>query len=272
MTPSYREIASEIRKVLLGGAKAPARSVLAIPGGHLLVMPAADREYAVVKTVVVDDRGVSGEVWARRHATGEVWHLPAEELTVRRTAALSLLAAKTLAPRKKGALLLVGAGRQARGHLEAFAEAGLIDRVLVKGRNPERARALAAYAEELGVNGGLFEGWYPEDLAFVVTATTSPRPVVGADLPEGVFIAAVGSFTKNARELPPELLERASLVVADTEDALFEAGELVELPPKRVLTLREVLENPPATSGTVVFKSTGHALFDLAAVRAYLKA
>jgi len=275
MTPSYLALAEAIRAVLLKGARAPRRQVLPIPGGQFLVMPAADDRLALAKLVVVRPEAspsVFAELWVQRLDTGEVFHLPAEELTVRRTAALSLLAARTLAPRRKGALLLVGAGRQARGHLEAFTEGLSLTRVLVNGRSPERVEALLEAARALGISAEPFSGRYPEDLAFVVTATTSPTPVVGTDLPEGVFVAAVGSFTPDARELPGALLERAELVVADTEDALFEAGELQGLPRGRVRLLAEVLKEPPRVSGTVVFKSTGHAIFDLAAARAYLNA
>ncbi len=270
MTPSYLELAEAIRKVLLKGAHAPRRQVLPIPGGQFLVMPAADERVALAKLVTVRPEArpsVFAELWVQRLDTGEVFHLPAEELTVRRTAALSLLAARTLAPKPKGALLLLGAGRQARGHLEAFTEGLALTRVLIKGRSPERVEALLEAARALGVPAEPFSGRYPEDLAFVVTATTSKEPVVSADLPEGVFVAAVGSFTPEARELPEALVERAELVVADTEDALAEAGELQGLPPGRVRLLAELIENPPRTPGTVVFKSTGHAIFDLAAVR-----
>ena len=275
MPPSYLELTEALREVLASGASAPRRQVLPVPGGRFLVMPAADERLALAKLVVVRpgaSPSVFAELWAMRLDSGEVFRLPAEELTVRRTAALSLLAARTLAPQREGALLLVGAGRQARGHLEAFHEGLALTRVLIKGRSPERVEALLEAARALGVPAEPFAGRYPEDLAFAVTATTSREPVVSADLPEGVFVAAVGSFTPEARELPEALVQRATLVVADTEDALVEAGELQGLPRSRVRLLAEVLRAPPRVSGTVVFKSTGHAIFDLAAARAWLGA
>ncbi len=273
--PGYQRIAEAIRRALSSGARVPRRAVVPFAGGQFLVMPAADDRLAIAKLVVVQpgrEESVFAELWVKDLATGEVLHLPAEELTVRRTAALSLLAARTLAPKKRGALLLFGAGRQARGHLEAFHQGLDLTGVWVKGRSPERARRLLAHARALGLSAEPFTGAYPRDLAFVVTATTSREPVVSPDLPEGVFVAAVGSFTPEARELPKALVRRAALVVADTEDAIAEAGELVGLPRERIRILAEVLRGPPWVRGTVVFKSTGHALFDLAAVRAYLNA
>ncbi len=275
MPPSHLELTEALREVLASGASAPRRQVLPVPGRRFLVMPAADERLVLAKLVVVRpgaSPSVFAELWAMRLDSGEVFRLPAEELTVRRTAALSLLAARTLAPRREGALLLVGAGRQARGHLEAFHEGLALTRALIKGRSPERVEALLEAARALGIPAEPFAGRYPEDLAFVVTATTSREPVVSADLPEGVFVAAVGSFTPEARELPEALVQRATLVVADTEDALVEAGELQGLPRSRVRLLAEALREPPRVSGTVVFKSTGHAIFDLAAARVYLNA
>lgn len=68
---------------------------------------------------------IQGEVLALDAATGlRLGLLDGPALTARRTAAASLLAARLLAPRTpaKSTLLLVGAGVQARAHLEAFRE------------------------------------------------------------------------------------------------------------------------------------------------------
>lgn len=265
--PGYLRLAEAIRRVLLQGAEAPARQVLPIPRGYFLVMPAADGEVAVCKLVTVQaDRTpyVQTEVWAKRLATGEVFHLPGEELTRRRTAALSLLAARLLAPRREGALLLVGPGAQGEAHLEAFAEGFPLTRVLLRGRGRARVEALLAKAQALGLSA---EEWtaeeVPEDVAFIVTATPSPTPVLPERVPEGAFIAAVGSFRPDMRELPEGLICRAALY-CDTEDALKEAGEFqgqTEVVP---------LKAARSEGAPVVFKSVGHALFDLAAVRVHL--
>lgn len=77
--PTYRELAEAIRKVLLQGAVAPRREVLPIPGGSFLVMPAADSELALCKLVTVEPRktpAVQAQVWVKRLADGQVFHLP----------------------------------------------------------------------------------------------------------------------------------------------------------------------------------------------------
>lgn len=269
---SYLALAEAIRGVLLRGAEAPRRQVLPIPGGQFLVMPAADGEVALCKLVTVEAYrrpSVQAEVWAKRLDTGEVVHLPGEALTRWRTAALSLLAARLLAPRREGALLLVGPGAQGEAHLEAFAEGFPLTRVLVRGRGRERVLALLQKAQGMGLRA---EEWVgeevPGDVAFIVTATPSFTPVLTENVPSGAFLAAVGSFRPEMREVPEGLVQRAA-VYCDTEDALVEAGELQGLA-KPVVPLREALLGRRAEGDPVLFKSVGHALFDLAAVRVYL--
>ena len=64
-------------------------------------------------------------------------------VTARRTAAVSLLAAQQLAPRRDGPMLIVGAGVQGRAHLEAFHEGLGLRSVKIASRSPGSAQALA---------------------------------------------------------------------------------------------------------------------------------
>lgn len=67
----------------------PARLVQPLPGGGLFVVPALDARIAVTKLI-----------------------MDGPTVTARRTAAVSLLAAQYLAPRRSSSLLIVGAGAQ----------------------------------------------------------------------------------------------------------------------------------------------------------------
>ncbi|WP_224408059.1 ornithine cyclodeaminase family protein [Afifella sp. IM 167] len=77
--------------------------------------------------------------------------LSAAELTTRRTAATSLLAARHLAKPDAGTLGLVGCGAQARAHLEAFAEAFPLQRLVLFGRGEKNIAALARTAAAMGI-------------------------------------------------------------------------------------------------------------------------
>ena len=284
----YAELAASIRSVAIsgaaGGVQAPPRLALPlVENGVLLVMPATDGDIAITKLVTVHPGNASaglptiqGEVVVMEAATGtRLGLLDGAVVTGRRTAALSLLAAKELAPRPDGPLLVVGSGTQARSHLEAFREGLGTSSAFVTSRNEDHAEALARHARELGMEARAVEnsGEALHDVSLVVTATTSREPVLPESVPEGVFIAAVGSFEPEAAELPPALVSGSTVVVDTIEDAEEEAGDLIQAESAGVFaweeatSLAEALEWSERPSGRVVFKSVGHAMWDLAAAR-----
>ena len=169
----------------------------------------------------------------------------------------------------------MGAGTQARAHLEAFREGLGTSRVFVTSRTVERAAALADYAGNLGMETRTVEDPREalDEASLVVTATTSREPVLPEAVPEGVFVAAVGSFEPEAAELPPALISRSTVVVDTMEGAREEAGDLIQAERtgafswENAVPLDEALRAAERPEGTVVFKSVGNALWDLAAAR-----
>jgi 1-piperideine-2-carboxylate/1-pyrroline-2-carboxylate reductase [NAD(P)H] len=259
----YVDLAESIREMALkrtsDKVQAPARMALPLPeGGVLLAMPASDEHIAITKLVTV-------------HPENAGHGLP----TIQGEVALSLLAARELAPRPNGPLLIVGAGTQGRSHLEAFREGLGTSRVFITSRTTERAASLADYAENLGMEARAVEdpGGALDEASLVVTATTSREPVLPEAVPEGIFVAAVGSFEPESAELPPALISRSTVVVDTLEGAREEAGDLIQaerigaLSWENAMPLEEALRAPERPEGTVVFKSVGHALWDLAAAR-----
>jgi ornithine cyclodeaminase len=284
----YPALADSIREVALAMSsdelQAPPRFALPLQeGGVLLVMPASDPDIAITKLVTVHPenptRGlptIRGEVVVMDATTGErLGLLEGGVVTARRTAALSMLAARELAPRPEGPLLVVGAGTQGRAHLEAF-RAGLgVSRVFVSSRSRRSAVSLAGHARSLGMEAEAVEGpgEVIDEVSLVVTATTSVEPVLPEGVPEGVFVAAVGSFEPEAAELPPALISASRVFVDTIEGAREEAGDLIGAQSagafgwEEATPLQEALRSPERPTGTVVFKSVGHALWDLAAAR-----
>ncbi len=284
----YAALADAIREVALarssGVVQAPPRLALPLPNGAvLLVMPASDREIAITKLVTVHPenarRGlptIRGEVVVMEASTGtRLGLLDGATVTARRTAALSLLAARELASRPGGPLLLVGAGAQGRSHLEAFHEGLGVTEAYVSSRTRQSAESLAAHAEALGMDATVVEdlGAALAEVSLVVTATTSREPVLPEGVTEGTFVAAVGSFEPGAAELPPGLISNATVVVDTMEGAKEEAGDLIQAEAagafrwEAASELEEVLRDRDRPTGTVVFKSVGHSLWDLAAAR-----
>lgn len=284
----YAKLAESIRSVAISGrsgdVQAPPRLALPlIEGGVLLVMPASDGDIAITKLVTVHPENASaglltiqGEVVVMEAATGRrLGILDGAVVTARRTAALSLLAAKELAPRPDGPLLVVGAGTQARSHLEAFREGLGTSSAFITSRNANHAEALARHARQLGMEARAVE--HPsealDDVSLIVTATTSREPVLPESVPEDVFIAAVGSFEPEEAELPPALVSGSTVVVDTLEGAEEEAGDLIQAEREGVFAWEEVapladaLDWSERPARRVVFKSVGHAMWDLAAAR-----
>ena len=284
----YLELADAIREVALarrsGTVQAPPRLALPLAeDGVLLVMPASDAEISITKLVTVHPENVGrglptiqGEVVVMEAATGSrLGLLDGTVVTARRTAALSMLAARELAPHPDGPLLVVGAGTQGRSHLEAFREGLGVSEVFIYSRTTESSAALAEHAVGLGMDAVVVPR--PEDalgeVTLLVTATTSREPV----LPEGVrgdaFVAAVGSFESEAAELPPAMISRSTVVVDTTEGAREEAGDLLQAESvgafrwESAAALEDALRWSERPGGLVVFESVGHALWDLAAAK-----
>ncbi len=284
----YLELADAIREVALarssGAVQAPPRLALPLAeGGVLLVMPASDAEISITKLVTVHPENVGrglptiqGEVVVMKAETGSrLGLLDGTVVTARRTAALSMLAARELAPHPDGPLLIVGAGTQGRSHLEAFREGLGVSEVFIYSRTTESSAALAEHAVGLGMDAVVVPR--PEDaldeVTLLVTATTSREPV----LPEGVrgdaFVAAVGSFEPEAAELSPAMISRSTVVVDTTEGAKEEAGDLLQAEGvgafrwESAAALEDALRWSERPGGLVVFESVGHALWDLAAAK-----
>jgi 1-piperideine-2-carboxylate/1-pyrroline-2-carboxylate reductase [NAD(P)H] len=83
----------------------------------------------------------------------------------------------------------------------------------------------------------------------------------------------VGSFEPGVAELPVGLVAGAAVVVDTLEGAREEAGDLIQAEKagafswENATQLEDVLRASERPEGTVVFKSVGHALWDLAAAR-----
>ena len=284
--PLSEEIAATLSQKAAGEVLCPERLSLPLPeGGVLLVMPAADARIAATKRIAVcpgnPARGlplITGEVTVVRAGTGQrLGVLDGPEVTARRTAAASLLAARRLAPCHGGSLLVVGAGVQALAHAMAFASGLGLERVFVAARSRPKAALLAATLRSHGIEADDVEApaQVQDRVEFIVAATASPEPVLGETVREDAFIAAVGSFHPRRAEIPAGLVRGCRLYVDDLDGARREAGDLLLAGVDwRLVTPLERLcaaQTPPAPElaqqGPVLYKAVGCAALDLAAAR-----
>jgi ornithine cyclodeaminase len=245
-------------------------------------MPAFDGRIAITKLITFTPANVGtgrptiqGDVVVFDVATGErLLVLDGPAVTARRTAAVSLLAARQLAARPEGPLLIVGAGVQGRSHLEAFAAGLALREVRIASRSQASAQALADHAAALGLRATVV-GDTDAALAgcpLVVTCTPASQVVLRGPVRDDAFVAAVGAFTPAMVELAPGLCRHFAEhghIVLDTADARHEAGDLLQagIDVAPLQTLADVVRAGGRRGGPVLFKSCGWAGWDLAAAR-----
>jgi ectoine utilization protein EutC len=150
-------------------------------------------------------------------------------LTDVRTALAGAIAADRLARADARVAGIIGTGLQARLQLEALRLVRPIERVLLWGRDPAKAEALA---RELEAGFGLPVASAPAEQVVrtadvVVTTTAARAPVILADwLHPGLHITAMGSDAPGKQELDPRILGRADRVVVDRRSQCERLGEL----------------------------------------------
>jgi len=201
-----------------------------------------------------------------------------DEITARRTAAASALAASWLAGADARHLLVVGAGRVARLLPAAYRTVRPIDRVTVWARRVAEAEALAQALSAAGVaaaaSDDLERAVAAADVVSVATLATEPL-IEGRWLRPGSHLDLIGSFTPSMREADDACFTGAALYV-DTEEALQKSGDLLGPMRRGVFTAADVRGTLAALARgeaggrrseaeRTVFKSVGTALEDLAA-------
>jgi ornithine cyclodeaminase len=165
--------------------------------------------------------------------TGELLSMmDASAITAIRTAAVSAVATRLLANENAGDLAIIGAGVQAKVHLEALARVRRIRKVRVASRSLESAAKFAA--EMSGKTGLDIEPANSVEAAIhgadlIVTATTSREPVIKRDwVASGAHINAVGSSIRTTREIDTATMSAASLFVDRRESTLNESGDYLK--------------------------------------------
>jgi ornithine cyclodeaminase len=208
--------------------------------GHLLLMPAWERGKALgVKLVTVFPGNAARGLGAVSSlyvlfdgATGQPRAMiDGEALTNRRTAAASALASRYLSRDDSATLLLIGTGRVAACLPDAHRAVRPIRRVLVWGRNPAHAAALAGTFAQRGFEAAAVAD-LPAAMAeadIVSCATTSTEPLVmGRQLRPGTHLDLVGAFTPRMRESDDEAVCGSRVFVDTYGGALAEAGDLLQ--------------------------------------------
>ena len=200
------------------------------------------------------------------------------ELTARRTAAASALAARRLARPDSRRHLIVGAGRVGANLAQAYRAALPIEAVEVWSRTAASAEALAADLRAQGIPAvaapDLQAAVGRADI--VSCATLSRTPLIHGDwLRPGQHIDLIGSFTPEMREVDDAVMQRARISL-DTDHARIESGDIALPLASGAITEADIegtLEalcrdnrHPRRGPGEItLFKGVGSAVEDLSA-------
>ncbi|HEY2829950.1 MAG TPA: ornithine cyclodeaminase family protein [Thermoanaerobaculia bacterium] len=291
---TMRECISVMEEALANLARGdghnPLRSVVRAPGasGFLGLMPAygtaGAKSYYALKEICLfpgnPARGLDTHLGAVLLHSGETGELlaaaNASAITAIRTAAVSAVATKLLAREDASTLAIIGAGVQAKSHLEAIPLVRDIGSIHICSRSRAKAEALAATDPRAKVVETIEEAVREADI--VVTATSSKEPVVRREwLADGVHINAVGSSVASSRELDSATMAAASLFVDRRESTVKESGDYLMALGEGAIReghiraeIGEILlgkaQGRTAADEITLFKSLGIALEDLASV------
>lgn len=256
------------------------------PATTLLLMPAWSRDWTGLKTVTVKTDNaakglptIQGSYLLIDNATGApVAMMEGGELTRRRTAAASALAADYLSRKDASVMAVFGAGALALHFVRAHAAVRGIRTVHVVNRSPDKAEALVAALKAEGFAAQVSaaeQAVRSADIVSCVTGSTEDL-VKGAWLKPGTHVDLAGAFRPTMRETDAETVGRATVYVDTHEGAKAEAGDLIQAEREGTFSFARVAGDLAALckgeakgrreAGEItLFKSCGTALEDLAA-------
>ena len=284
----YRDIVEALRQGFRDDIETPVRHQHATSDVTiLLLMPAWSKDFTGLKTVVFKSDNpalglptITANYLLIDNRTGAtVAMMDGTELTRRRTAAASALAADYLARKDATRMLMVGTGALGAHFVRAHACMRPIREVHLYNRTPDKAKGLAT---ELAQDG--FEVSVVQDLEkamggadIVSCATTSTTPILrGAWLRPGTHVDLAGAFKPEMRETDGDVIAKARVYVDTREGAEAEAGDLLQAAKEGKFRMENIQgdlfglcrgETAGRRNGEEItlFKSCGTAIEDLAA-------
>ena len=287
----WTNLATALSAAFAQGAVVPLRHSHALSASDiLLLMPAWSAQSIGLKLVTVlpgasalgaPTVGATYLLIDRESGTPQAV-LDGDALTVRRTAAVSAIAAQHCAIPDATSMLMVGTGHLAPYMIRAHcALRPSLSRVMLWGRHHDRAVALAQTlaAEGLPVVATPYLEAAVRSAHIISCATTSTAPIVlGRWVQPGTHIDLVGGFTHAMREVDSDAVAKSRISVDTYDGVLAEAGDIVvPLREGRISRDAIVAEFAELVRGEragrtrddeiTLFKSVGTALSDLAAAQ-----
>jgi alanine dehydrogenase len=292
----WRALVDQLAHAFAQGAEVPVRHAHGLGNADaLLLMPAWNADAIGVKLVTVMPGNaarhaatVQATYLLLERATGRMQALlDGEALTLRRTAAASVLAARHLARSDARSLLIVGCGHLAGWMARAYhALRPELTHIAIWGRNTQACTALVQSLSDEGLPAHACDDLHgavaSADIVCCVTTATTPL-VLGEWLRPGTHLDLVGAFKPDMRETDDAAVLRSRVFVDTFAGALAEAGDLVQpladgtihrshVRGELAQLVRGEVQGRLSGQDITLFKSVGTALEDLAAARMVLAA
>lgn len=274
-------LAAAFERLSAGAASVPGRTAANTPDGLLGVMP------GYLPGAGLEVKLVS--VFAGNHARGLPSHqalialfddtdgrplalMDGTTITAVRTGAAAALSARLLGRPDARVLAILGAGVQGLSHLRAMRRVRDFSEIRVASRNPVHAKEFAA-ADTGVVAARSFEAAVA-GADVVCCCTDAAEPILHrAWLSPGAHVTSVGA-ARRGPELAPDVVQADVLAVESRAAFLpYPAGahELQGLDPQAAVELGELIAGTrrgrQGAEDLTVYKSTGHAVEDIAAAR-----
>ncbi|MCP3425211.1 ornithine cyclodeaminase family protein [Rothia sp. AR01] len=211
------------------------------PEGEFLLMPSMATDFCGVKTLTLaPDNPARGKprvqgvyTLFRNEDLAPVMMMDATELTLVRTPATTMLAAKHLIRAKNmtgkiRTAVIFGTGPQSEKHARGIAELIRPEKIVIVGRRDDAAEQIVRHlrSEGIAVQQGTSLAVAEADL--VVTVTASKESIVDDQLVrDDAIVLSVGTHGLEAREVPPALARRADVVVEGRTSAMREGGNII---------------------------------------------
>jgi ornithine cyclodeaminase len=206
-------------------------------------------------------------------------------LTDLRTGIAGAIASKTMVNIGVKSVAIIGTGVQARHQAKCLLDVMPLEAICCWGRNEKRLDELKRDLSDLDVSitvcSDLRELIGHSQL--IITTTSAKEPIINMEwVQPGTHITAVGSDTPEKCELDPKILDRASVVVADSISQNKERGEIHQGLKLGTVKEEDILELGDIFAGNAegrtdrdqitVVDLTGVAVQDLVIAEAVVKA
>lgn len=291
----FKPLVEALRVGFEGEFNSPVRQTLETKDSEdsklLLIKPAWDEDCTAVKLLAINANNpqqglpyIQGIIVIFDKETGApLGVMDSTEVTCRRTAAASALAADYLAKSDASTLTVIGTGALSPYMAHAHAAVRPITQVNIVGRNADKAQAVA---EKINAENPALNARAATDLDAAIaaadilsTVTSSKQPVInGEAITAGTHVDLVGAFTPDARESDDATVAKARIYV-DTQDAVLEeAGDILTPIANGVISAediqgdltqlcRNLISGRQNDDEITLFKSVGTALEDLVAAK-----